>query len=45
MVEVWESAEAHQASVKNIPPEKLSEIRPLLGSAPEGGYFSKIAEL
>jgi heme oxygenase (mycobilin-producing) len=45
MVEVWESAEAHQASVKNIPPEKLSEIRPLLGAAPGGGYFSKIAEL
>ena len=42
MIEVWESMEAHQASVKNIPPEKLSEIRPLLGSAPRGSYFDLV---
>jgi heme oxygenase (mycobilin-producing) len=44
MIEVWESSEAHQASVKTIPPEKLIEIKPLLGSPPTGGYFKLIAE-
>jgi quinol monooxygenase YgiN len=27
MIEVWDSVESHQASVKNIPPEKLGEIQ------------------
>lgn len=44
MIEVWESVESHQASVKNIPPEKLAEIRPLLTSSPSGGYFERVAE-
>jgi quinol monooxygenase YgiN len=39
MIEVWDNVESHQASVKNIPPEKLAEIRPLLMSAPSGGYY------
>ncbi len=39
MIEVWDSIESHQASVKNIPPEKLTEIRPLLVSTPSGSYF------
>jgi quinol monooxygenase YgiN len=39
VIEVWDSVESHQASVKNIPPEKLAEIRPLLASAPSGGYY------
>jgi len=39
MIEVWDSIESHQASVKNIPPEKLIEIRPLLASAPSGSYY------
>jgi quinol monooxygenase YgiN len=42
MLEVWDSIEAHQASVKNIPPEMLGEIRPLLASAPSGEYYSLI---
>ncbi len=42
MLEVWDSVESHQASVKNIPPEILTQIRPLLASAPNGGYFSLI---
>jgi quinol monooxygenase YgiN len=45
MIEVWESLEAHQASVKNIPPGKINEIRPLLAAPPSGGYFNLIAEL
>ena len=42
MIEVWESVESHQASVKNIPPEKLGEIRPLLATSPSGSYFKLI---
>ena len=44
MIEIWESIESHQASVKNIPPEKLTEIRPLLASAPSGGYYNRVDE-
>ena len=42
MLEVWDSIESHQTSVKNIPPEMLTRIRPLLASAPSGGYFALI---
>ena len=42
MIEVWDSIESHQASVKNIPPDLMAEIRPLLAFAPSGGYFSQI---
>lgn len=43
MIEVWDSLESHQASVRNIPPEKLAEIRPLLGSAPGGSYYELVS--
>ena len=39
MIEVWNSIESHRASVKNIPPEMLVEIRPLLASPPSGSYY------
>ncbi|HJS19227.1 MAG TPA: antibiotic biosynthesis monooxygenase family protein [Anaerolineales bacterium] len=42
MIEIWDRVESHQASVKNIPPEKLSKIRPLLASAPSGAYFDLV---
>jgi quinol monooxygenase YgiN len=42
MIEVWDSVESHQASVKNIPAEKLGEIRPLLATSPGGRYFKQI---
>lgn len=42
MIEVWDSVESHQASVKNIPTAKLGEIRPLLATSPSGGYFNLI---
>ena len=42
MIEVWDSVESHQASVRNIPPEKLGEIRPLLATSPSGSYFNLI---
>jgi heme oxygenase (mycobilin-producing) len=42
MIEVWESVEAHQASVKVIPPAKLDEIRSLLATPPRGDYYEVI---
>jgi len=42
VIEVWDSVELHQASVKNIPPEKLSEIRPLLAASPSGSYYGLV---
>ena len=42
IIEVWDSVESHQASVRNIPPEKLGEIRPLLATSPSGSYFTLI---
>jgi quinol monooxygenase YgiN len=44
MIEVWDSVESHQASVKNIPPEKLSEIRPLLAGSPSGSYYELVQQ-
>jgi len=44
MIEVWDSVASHQASVKNIPPEKLGEIRPLLAGSPAGSYYNQIAQ-
>ena len=44
VIEVWDSVESHQASVKNIPPEKLVEIRPLLAASPSGGYYGLVHE-
>ena len=42
MIEVWDSVESHRASVKNIPPEKLGEIRPLLSTSPSGSYYELV---
>ena len=42
MIEVWDTIESHQASVKRIPPEKLAEIRPLLASAPSGTHYDLV---
>jgi quinol monooxygenase YgiN len=42
MIEMWDSVESHQASVRNIPPEKLGEIQPLLASSPSGSYYRLI---
>lgn len=42
MIEVWESIEAHRASIKNIPIGKLDEIRSLLAVPPSGHYYEVI---
>jgi quinol monooxygenase YgiN len=44
MLEVWDRVESHQASVKNIPPEKLGEIQPILAISPSGSYFYLVSE-
>ena len=44
MIEVWDSIESHQASVKNIPAEMSAEIRPLLAAAPTGSYYDLVRE-
>lgn len=44
MIEIWDSIESHRASVKEIPPELLAEIRTLLASTPSGGYFVLVRE-
>ena len=43
MVETWDNIESHQASVRNIPSEKLAEIQPLLGSTPKGSYYDIVS--
>jgi len=44
MIEVWDSVESHRASVKEIPPELIAQIRPLLGGAPSGAYFELVEQ-
>ena len=39
VLEVWDSIEAHQASVKDIPPESLAEVMSLLNGMPTGAYY------
>jgi quinol monooxygenase YgiN len=45
VIELWESLEAHKASVKEIPPEQLEEIMRLVASPPQGRYFAEEGEL
>lgn len=45
MIEIWDSTESHKASVKNIPPEMLAELRPLLATAPSGSYYNFVSSL
>ncbi|MBK5276697.1 MAG: hypothetical protein JJE30_16835 [Desulfuromonadales bacterium] len=40
VIEVWDSVSAHQASVKNIPPEKIGIVMPLLAGPPSGSYYA-----
>ena len=44
IIEVWDSVESHEAWVRNIPPETLTGIKPLLASEPNGGYFELISK-
>jgi quinol monooxygenase YgiN len=39
-IELWDSIEAHQASVKNIDPRQIENVMKLLADTPKGEYFS-----
>lgn len=39
-IELWDSIEAHQASVKNIDPRQIGTVMRLLSDQPRGEYFS-----
>lgn len=41
VIEIWESVEAHQASVKNIPPDALQKAMALIDGPPESAYYSQ----
>lgn len=41
VLEVWTTVEAHLASVKAIPPERLTAVMALLASPPKGAYFTE----
>jgi quinol monooxygenase YgiN len=40
VLEVWDSVEAHRASVQDISPDDVAQLMPLLDSAPKGEYFA-----
>ncbi|WP_019142352.1 putative quinol monooxygenase [Noviherbaspirillum massiliense] len=39
LVEVWDSADAHKASLQNLPPEPFKEAMKLLAVPPTGEYY------
>lgn len=39
VIEKWDSAESHQASLDNYPKEKMAEAMPLFGAPPKGGFY------
>ncbi|WEK52328.1 MAG: antibiotic biosynthesis monooxygenase [Candidatus Kaistia colombiensis] len=43
VIERWQTAEAHQASIKNIPPEMFKTAMALFAEAPKGSYFDSLA--
>jgi quinol monooxygenase YgiN len=43
VIERWQTAEAHQASVKNIPPDLFKQAMALFAATPKGSYFDSVA--
>lgn len=39
MIEVWESTDAHQASLHDIPPDSFHEAMKLVAAPPTGNYY------
>lgn len=39
MLEVWDSIESHQASVRDIPPENVQKLMSLVAGPPKGGFY------
>ena len=42
IIEVWDSVEAHQASVQRIPQRLLNDTIRLLAGPPRGGYYGTV---
>ncbi len=40
VIEEWQSVEAHQAAVRNVPPDAMQAAMALLAGPPKGEYFS-----
>ncbi|MDB5839331.1 MAG: hypothetical protein JWQ23_1283 [Herminiimonas sp.] len=40
VLEVWESIEAHQASLKQVSPDVFHEVKKLLAVPPTGEYYN-----
>ncbi|MES2538833.1 MAG: antibiotic biosynthesis monooxygenase family protein [Pseudomonadota bacterium] len=40
VLEVWESIDAHQASLKTISPDVFHEVKKLLAAPPTGEYYN-----
>ena len=40
VIEIWESVDAHQASLKNVPPEVFHQARKFLAAPPTGEYYT-----
>lgn len=43
IIEVWDSVEAHQASVSRIPPGLLQQAQSLLAQPVRGAYYDAVA--
>lgn len=42
IIEVWDSIEAHQASVSRIPPELLAQAKTLFAEPARGAYYDAL---
>jgi quinol monooxygenase YgiN len=40
IIEEWASVAAHQAAAKNIAPEKIAAVMPMLANPPSGAYYT-----
>jgi len=41
IVEVWESVEAHQSAARQIAPDRIAAVMPLLAGKPQGEYYRR----
>ncbi len=39
ILEVWDSIDAHHASLQHVSPDSIAQVKTLLAAAPVGGYY------
>ena len=44
IIEVWDSVDAHQASVSRIPPGLMQQAQMLFAGPPQGAYYHPVSE-